>query len=142
MLLAGPPSEAVEVPASVARLAGRGPLRPVWENELGGLTFAVDSERRYIKWAPASSGIDLAAASERLRWAAAFTPVPRVMEQAADEHGSWLVLTALPGENAISDRIQKTIRVARRPSPALRPDKQRMNSTASISITSALSPRA
>ena len=64
----------------VQHVAGRETVKPVWENELGGLTFEVGtgSERRFIKWAPVGSGMDLQAEVARLRWAAAFIRVPLV----------------------------------------------------------------
>jgi kanamycin kinase len=85
--------------------AGR-PLRAVWENELGGLTFEVgaDPDRCFVKWAPAASGIDLAEEAARLRWAVSFTPVPRLLGQGADDEGSWIVTAALPGTSAVADR--------------------------------------
>lgn len=82
-------------------------MRPVWRNERGGLTFALGGggeRRRFVKWAPAGSGIDFAAEAERLRWAGAFVAVPGVLERGADGEGSWLVSSALAGENAVSPR--------------------------------------
>ena len=77
----------------------------VWENEVGGLTFEIETAtgRRFLKWTPAGCGIDLDAEAERLAWAAGFVPVPRVLDQGEDETGAWLVTAALPGENAVSD---------------------------------------
>jgi len=80
---------------------------PVWENEAGGLTFAIGTLRRsFIKWAPPGSGIDLAAEAARLRWAAIFTAVPMVIDHGADAEGAWIVTTGLPGENAVADRCK------------------------------------
>ena len=75
-------------------------------NELGGITFEIGAgdRRRFVKWAPAGSGLDLAAEAARLAWAVAFTPVPRPLGQGADRTGSWLVTSALPGEMAITAR--------------------------------------
>ncbi|HEU5268847.1 MAG TPA: hypothetical protein VFU36_02905, partial [Jatrophihabitans sp.] len=73
--VAGPPSDRVAVPEAVRVLAGGEPIRPVWRNERGGLTFAV-GRSRYVKWTPAGSGIDLGRESARLGWAARFVPVP------------------------------------------------------------------
>jgi kanamycin kinase len=80
MKLAGPPPKDVEVPGPIRRLGAGQPLTPVWQNMLGGLTFqlGVGPERRFAKWAPADSGLDLSAEVERLRWAVVFTPVPEV----------------------------------------------------------------
>lgn len=96
----------VAVPPAVAGVAAGRPVRLVWVNELGGLTFEVgaDPQRWFVKWAPAGSGLDLAAEAPRLRWAAAFTAVPRVLAEGADSLGSWLVTAALPGESAVSSR--------------------------------------
>ena len=100
------PDAGTPVPARVLALAGGGAVRPVWVNELGGITFEVGAgdRRRFVKWSPAGSGIDLAAEAARLSWAAAFTPVPRLLGQGVDPTGSWLVTAALPGEMAITAR--------------------------------------
>lgn len=94
------------VPSVVRDLAAGQPVRPVWENELGGLTFELGTgaARRFVKWAPVSSGIDLVAETARLAWAEAFTPVPRVLDIGADDGGAWLVTAALPGESAVTER--------------------------------------
>jgi kanamycin kinase len=94
------------VPAPVAAVAAGAPLREVWENELGGRTFEVGAGagRHFVKWTPATSGIDLADEVARLGWAVAFTPVPRVLGQGADDAGSWIVMSALPGECAVGER--------------------------------------
>jgi aminoglycoside phosphotransferase len=96
----------VTVPPAVTALAGGTPVRPVWQNELGGLTFEVGtgSRRCYVKWAPRRSGVDHDAEAARLEWARAFTPVPRVLDQGADEEGTWLVTSPVPGANAVTER--------------------------------------
>lgn len=105
--IAGAPQVPVEVPEALARLA-RGALAPVWENQLGGLTFREDAPGagRYLKWIRAGvAEIDLAAEAARLRWArAAGALVPEVLEQSADASGQWLVTAALPGESAVAPR--------------------------------------
>ena len=74
---------------------------------MGGLTFAVGvREESFIKWAPRGSGIDLAAEAVRLRWAATHLRVPLVIDQGADDEGSWMVTSGIPGQNAVSDRWQ------------------------------------
>jgi aminoglycoside phosphotransferase len=94
------------VPLCVQLAASGRPVRPVWENELGGITFEIgaDPQRCFMKWTPFTSGIDLTDEVARLNWAAAFTPVPRVLDQGADTGGSWIITGALPGESAVSDR--------------------------------------
>ncbi|MFD5113364.1 aminoglycoside 3'-phosphotransferase [Streptomyces sp. NPDC058391] len=106
MKYSGPPRSEVRVPAPIAAVAGDRPLLPVWQNELGGLTFQIGSGegRLFAKWAPAGSGLDLAAEDARLRWAGRFAAVPRVRDYGADEGGAWLVTHGLPGESAVSPR--------------------------------------
>ena len=96
------------VPAPVAAVAAGLPAREVWKNTLGGRTFEVGSgaDRCFVKWTPAASGISLADEAARMAWAGAFTPVPRVIGQGADEAGSWLVTSALPGQSAVTPRWQ------------------------------------
>lgn len=101
---AGPPTGAA-VPAAVRLLAAGHPIRPVWRNELGGLTFALGDDR-YVKWTPAGSGIDLAREAARLRWAARYVPVPRLLGSGQDESGSWLVTRAIDARNAVDARWQ------------------------------------
>lgn len=104
-MLASPPPAGQPVPDVVRALAAGRPLRPVWRNERGGLTFQVGAGagREFVKWAPAGSGLDLAAEAVRLAWAAAFTPVPAVIERGADAGQSWLVTAGLPGDSAVAD---------------------------------------
>lgn len=94
------------VPSSVRALTAGRSARPVWENELGGLTFEVGDplERCFVKWTSRTSGTDLSDEAVRLDWAGAFSPVPRVLDQGADEDGCWIVTSALSGENAVSRR--------------------------------------
>lgn len=96
----------VDVPARIVALAGGCPVRPVWRNELGGVTYELDGPRwrRFVKWAPNGSGVDLDREAQRLRWAARFTPVPVVLDCGIDAEGQWLVTRGLPGENAVSPR--------------------------------------
>ena len=84
------------VPAPVRAVAAGRPVRLVWVNELGGRTFEVgaDPDRCFVKWTPVASGIDLGQEAARLSWAVAFTPVPRLLGQGADDAGSWIVTAA------------------------------------------------
>lgn len=94
------------MPAAVAAVAGAQPLRAVWRNQLGGLTWQLGDgpARRFAKWAPAGSGLVLALEVERLRWAAPFTPVPVVLAHDRDDDGEWLVTAGLPGRSAVDER--------------------------------------
>ncbi len=112
--LAGEPSGPVPVPDVVVRLAGAQRPVPVWENQLGGITFRLDAYpgARFVKWAPRDSGLDLRAEAERMRWAAPFTPVPDVLAEGEDDDGAWLVTAALPGLSAVSERWRRQPAVA------------------------------
>jgi aminoglycoside phosphotransferase len=94
------------VPPGVAKLAVGRPVDEVWENALGGRTFEVGGAagRHFIKWTPAGSGVDLAQEAARLEWAGSYITVPRVLALGADGDGSWLVTSALPGQNAVMPR--------------------------------------
>ncbi len=94
------------VPASVEAIAAGRALHPVWENELGGLTFAVGSgpDACFVKWAPAGTGVDFAPEATRLTWAGEFTPVPRVLGQGADDDGSWLITAPVAGQSAVCEK--------------------------------------
>jgi aminoglycoside phosphotransferase len=104
-LRAGPPGP-VSVPDAVAAVAGRRPVRAVWRNERGAVTFEVGTgpDRCFVKWAPVTSGIDLGAEAVRLQWAHPFTPVPRVLGAGGNDDGSWFVTSPIPGESAVADR--------------------------------------
>jgi aminoglycoside phosphotransferase len=96
------------VPAAVTALADCAVPRLVWVNEVGGLTYEVGTGRgrRFVKWAPAGSRLDLAAEAARLTWAGAYTPVPDVMAYGEDGVGSWLVMSPLRGRSAVDARWQ------------------------------------
>jgi kanamycin kinase len=94
------PTGPVEVPALVRAFAAD--PRPVWRNELGGLTFR-DGDR-YLKYNPLGTGIDLDVERERLEWARRYLPVPQVLEYDRDETGQVLVTRALAAEGAVTDR--------------------------------------
>ncbi len=102
----GPPRGAVRVPQRVRRLAAGRAVRPVWLNDVGGVTFEVGSggRRSFVKWAPAGTSSDLRAEAARMRWAGRFSPVPRVLDDGCDETGCWLVTSPLAGQMACADR--------------------------------------
>ncbi|MEU7062658.1 aminoglycoside 3'-phosphotransferase [Streptomyces sp. NPDC046161] len=104
-MIATSPHGPVRPPRIVTELAEGEPVRAVWQNERGGLTFQVGSgeERLFVKWTPVAGGIDLAAEVARLRWAVRFTVVPQVLGEGADEAGSWMITRGLPGRMAVDD---------------------------------------
>lgn len=101
------------LPAGVA-VGAREPVRLVWENEVGGQTFEVgrDRRRRFVKWAPRNSGIDLSEEARRMRWAADFTPVPQPLEAGSDASGAWLVTSPVPGRSAVDPHWLRQPRIA------------------------------
>jgi kanamycin kinase len=70
----GRPDEPIPLPSAIEFLAAGLTVELVWRNELGGLTYRLGSElgTRYLKWAPANSGIDLEEEAHRLTWAIEF----------------------------------------------------------------------
>lgn len=92
----------------------------MWQNERGGLTFAVGVAGSahggavgcFVKWAPAGCGINLDDEAARLMWAELFIPVPRLLSRGADETGSWLVTAPVPGQSAVAPRWRAEPRVA------------------------------
>ena len=113
-MIASAPDPRLPAPAAVQRLATGRPVRAVWRNELGGLTFEIGAadERLFAKWQPQGTAIDLDAEAARLTWAAPYTPVPRVLERGADDDGEWLVTAGLPGDTAVADRWKADPRTA------------------------------
>jgi len=94
--------DGLAIPAVVRGLAGGGDPKLVWRNELGGLTFRLGD--RFIKWNPASTGIDLERELVRLQWISARHPAPKPVDYGVDDEGQWLVTEALPGELAVGDK--------------------------------------
>ncbi len=96
----------VEVPAAVLEVAAGRTLRPVWQNEAGGLTFKMtgDGATVFVKWQPAGTSVDLGAEAERMDWAGSFTPVPKVIDRGEDEKGAWLATTEVPVQSAVAAR--------------------------------------
>jgi len=98
----------VAVPAAVVSAASGRELTLVWVNDAGGLTFTfgAGTQRCFIKWAPAGSGLDLAGEAARMAWAGQFHPVPRPLDQGHDDEGAWLVTAGLAGDRASDKRWQ------------------------------------
>ncbi len=94
------------VPAVVGRFAAGRPVRAVWVNELGGVTFRVgagSTGAEFIKVAPADV-TDFGGEAQRLRWAGRYVTVPRVLGRGVDGHRAWLRTAALPGRSAVDPR--------------------------------------
>ncbi|QIG39252.1 aminoglycoside 3'-phosphotransferase [Microbacterium sp. 4R-513] len=97
------PLSAVEVPGQVRALARGADLRPVWLNEIGGVTFRT-SDGRHIKHSPRNLETSFADEAERLDWAVRYIPVPRVLEHGGDGTHEWIVTETVPGESAVAPR--------------------------------------
>lgn len=96
--LAGPPPADIELPAIAARIAAGETIEPVWQNLDGGLTVRIAD--RYLKWSP--PGQSLRPERERLEWAAAFHPVPVVLDHGTDEGADWMLTRAIDAVSAVS----------------------------------------
>jgi kanamycin kinase len=100
------PSSPPPVPAIVGELAAGRPVRAVWVNEEGGVTFRLGSgrsAREFVKVATVA-GTDFAAEAVRLRWAARYVAVPRVLGFGVDADRAWLHTRGLPGLSAVHPR--------------------------------------
>jgi kanamycin kinase len=104
------PSEPVPVPEIVDCIAGGRSVVAVWVNELGGVTFAVEGGREYVKVSPPEWAPYLEAEADRLAWAAAYVRVPRVL--GAGE--GWLHTAGLPGRSAVDPQWVADPRTAAR----------------------------
>jgi len=102
------------VPVVVLDLADGRHVRPVWVNELGGLTFEVGTgaARCFVKWAPAGSGLDLVGEAARMAWARPFSLVPEVLAAGEDRSGAWLATAPLRGDSAVADRWKRRPAIA------------------------------
>lgn len=100
------PSVQPQVPAVVGRFAAGRPVRAVWVNELGGLTFRVGSgpaDTEFVKVSDADV-VDFGGEAARLRWAARYVAVPRVLGSGVDGRCAWLRTRGLPGQSAVHPR--------------------------------------
>jgi kanamycin kinase len=97
------------VPAVVRRFAAGRPVQAVWVNEEGGATFRVGaagsgvSGAEFIKVANAKDA-GFGGEAERLRWAARYVTVPRVLGWGVEGHCAWLRTRGLPGLSAVHPR--------------------------------------
>lgn len=94
---------------------------PLWRNDLGGITVRIDPRGArsslVLKFSPPGREVDLGDERARLDWAAAWHPVPRVLDAGehplnGDEDAQWLLMSALPGESAVADRWRAEPRTA------------------------------
>lgn len=97
------PAGDIAVPDQVRRLARGASLTPVWENNIGGVTFRTD-DGRYIKRGPLDPETNMRDEAVRMRWAGRWIRVPEVIEQGQDATHEWLVTAAIAGDSAVAPR--------------------------------------
>lgn len=119
--LAGPPRGPVTAPRIVLDVLekqglGGASLAPVWQNSVGGITFAVGrgSPSFFVKWNPRGSGESLTDEAERLRWIAGKHPAPEVVALEIIGGHEALLTCALPGTSAVAEEWKKQPCVALR----------------------------
>jgi kanamycin kinase len=97
------PVEDVPVPDVVLRIAAGRPISPVWNNEIGGLTFQIGhgEGREFVKVAPPHPEADLHREAAKLRWATPYLTVPTVLGVGCDGALEWLHTAGLPGRSAV-----------------------------------------
>lgn len=94
----------VAVPDVVLRLAAGRSIVPVWRNEIGGVTFAIDDGAEYVKVGPPHREFVPAAEAQRLGWLAGHVRVPQVLGYDCEPDGTlWLHTSGLPGTSAVLD---------------------------------------
>ena len=91
------------VPDRVRALAGNDTLKPVWRNQLDGVTFRASGpvSARFIKYGPRNAETTMAGEAQRLEWARHWVSVPQVLDVGANDTHEWLVPAALPGCSAL-----------------------------------------
>lgn len=96
----------VPTPDVVTRLAAGRPVTPVWNNEVGGLTFQLGrgAGREFVKVSPPHPEIDLHREAVKLRWAAPYLTVPQVLGVGWDGPVEWLHTAGLAGRSAADPR--------------------------------------
>ncbi len=94
------PAPDIVVPARARDLAHGAALTPIWENNLGGLTFRTDDDR-HIKIGPHDAEANMRDEAERMRWARRWTRVPAVLEQGEDATEEWLVTATMTERSAV-----------------------------------------
>ncbi len=102
------PTEPVTVPAEVTAIAAGRPVRAVWVNELGGVTFSVADGAEYVKVYPDEHAGLLVAEAQRLTWARRYVTVPEVLNSGP----GWLHTAGLPARSAVDRRWTDQPRIA------------------------------
>lgn len=94
--------DGVVVPALVLELADGRSVDPVWVNQIGGVTFAIDGGAEYVKYGPPHDEFDPDPEFARLRWVIAFVNAPRPIDHGLDAAGNrWLRTVGIPATSAV-----------------------------------------
>jgi kanamycin kinase len=110
------PTEPVAVPAVAEAIAAGRPLRAVWVNELGGVTFSIARGAEgfecseYVKVYPDKHAHLLIAEAHRLAWAVRYAAVPEVLAAGP----GWLHTAGLSGRSAVDRHWAGAARTAAR----------------------------
>lgn len=91
----------VRVPPWVQALAGDEPVRPVWRNEDGGLTYRFGAGHAYLKAQRPGIDWDPEAERARLDWLSGRVPAPDVLSHGRHGELRWLLTSGLPGRSAV-----------------------------------------
>ena len=94
--------DGVVVPALVVELATGRSVEPVWVNQIGGVTFAIDGGAEYVKYGPPHDEFDPDTEIARLWWVSAFINAPRPIDHGLDAAGNrWLRTVGIPATSAV-----------------------------------------
>lgn len=111
----------VVVPDLVRELAGDRPVRPVWRNEIGQVTYAIGDGAEYVKYGRPHAEFDPEAEVARLRWVSEYVSCPRPIDHGADGLDLWLRTLGVPGASAVLEQWrQQPVRVVPELGRALR----------------------
>ena len=94
--------EGVVVPALVLELAAGRSVEPVWVNQIGGVTYAIDGGAEYVKYGPPHNEFEPEPEFARLRWVSAFVHAPLPIDHGVDADGNrWLRTVGIPATSAV-----------------------------------------
>lgn len=91
----------VSVPPLVVTLAAGRPVRPVWRNEIGQVTYVIGDGAEYVKHGRQHVEFDPESEFRRLRWLGDYVDCPRPIDHGTDGRQVWLRTAGLPGTSAV-----------------------------------------
>ena len=89
--------------------------RKITIGESGAETFKLTAPQHpplILKYTTGDQGIDLQDEARRVAWFGRWAPAPEVQAVAAEGGAQWLVMTALPGVNALQSTLSPRIKVS------------------------------